>query len=212
MAKIDVLLEGYKRFHAKHFLGDDKLYARLAEGQMPKALLIGCSDSRVDPSILMDADPGDIFVIRNVANLAPPYQPEGESYHGTSAALEFAVNNLKVEHIVVMGHSGCAGIKALVDGNQASPEEFSFLQSWVNIARDAKERTLEKCQHSDEDKYAICEKESIITSIHNLLTFPWLKEKVDDGSIELHGWYFSLSDGKLYLLSEEKNFEEANLG
>lgn len=208
MANIDVLLEGYKRFYSAHFDHDKKLYKDLAtKGQMPKTLVIGCSDSRVDPSILFDADPGDMFVIRNVANLVPPYEQQ-ESYHGTSAALEFAVTNLEVEHIVVMGHSGCAGIKCLMDNNIKRQKEFSFISSWVNIAKDAKDRALAKCLTTSDEKYSVCEKESIITSMQNLLSFPWISEKTDDGSLEIHGWYFSLADGKLHVLSEQGVFEE----
>lgn len=212
MAHVKALLEGYKRFYAKHFQEDKALYADLAEhGQTPKTLVIACSDSRVDPSILFDANPGDIFVVRNVANLVPPYQPAGESYHGTSAALEFGVNHLKVKHIVVLGHSGCAGIRATFEPVKPASDEFSFISSWVDIAGGARARTMQRCAHSNEDKFSVCEKESIITSIENLLTFPWIRDKVERDTIALHGWYFELASGKLHLLSDAHKFEEAEV-
>lgn len=213
MAEVKALLEGFKRFHAKHFCGEEKIYEHLAVKQAPRTLVISCSDSRVDPSILMDAQPGDIFAVRNVANLVPPYQPAAESYHGTSAALEFAVKNLQVKHIVVLGHSGCAGIRALFDRGDTVGEDkdFSFISSWVDIAKDAKERAIRKCGHGTEDQYTACEKEGIITSLENLKTFPWIKERIDNGTINLHGWYFSLHDGKLQLLSDDKTYRDVTL-
>ncbi|PCJ24484.1 MAG: carbonic anhydrase [Rickettsiales bacterium] len=198
MIDIELLIDGHKRFRKKHFDKDKKLYQELAtEGQTPKTLIIACSDSRVDPAIIFDADPGDLFVIRNVANLVPPYQPMNESYHGTSAALEFGVNNLKVEHIIVLGHSGCAGIKSLCDHDDEGSKKFSFISSWVNIAKEAKEMAQKGKPSSVEEMYSLCEKESILTSIENLLTFPWIKEKVKNNTLALHGWYFSLNNGKL---------------
>ncbi len=206
MTKVSELIKGYQRFYTKHFLGEDKLYERLhAEGQSPKTLVIACSDSRVDPSLLLDANPGDIFVVRNVANLVPPYQPEWGSYHGTSAALEFAVNNLQVEHIIVLGHSGCAGIRALI--REQDPSQFSFINGWVHIADSARARAMEKAHDQGACVHTLCEKEAIVTSLENLMTFPWVAEKVKAKKMTLHGWYFSLADGKLSALSTKGNFE-----
>lgn len=212
MARTDVLLKGYSRFYDKHFKQGDDLFKNLAEqGQFPKTLVIACSDSRVDPAILLDTNPGQIFVVRNVANLVPPYQPKGDSYHGTSAALEFAVNHVKVENIVVLGHSKCAGIQALVDQSTKpkNPGDFSFISSWVDMASAAREEALEKHKNNKEgDVYHICEKESIITSLKNLETFPWVKSKVERNELTLHGWYVSLIDGKLHMLSADGVFQE----
>lgn len=212
MAPTNVLLKGYKRFYDKHFQQGCTLFKDLAEnGQAPKTLIIACSDSRVDPAILLDTTPGQIFVVRNVANLVPPYQPSGDSYHGTSAALEFAVNYIKVENIVVLGHSKCAGIQALVDQSTKpkNPRDFSFISSWVDMASHAREEALEKHKnHKDGDVYHICEKESIITSLKNLETFPWVQTKVAKNELTLHGWYVSLVDGKLHMLSSGGVFEE----
>lgn len=210
MATVSALIDGYKRFYRKHFLDDESVYKELATGQSPKTLIIACSDSRVDPSIVMDANAGDIFVIRNVANLVPPYQPKGDSYHGTSAALEFGVNHLNVENIVILGHSSCAGIHALLHAEtQPKNDEFSFIAGWVNIAKDAKEQALQKCTADDSDTQKACEQEGILTSLHNLMTFPWIKEKVAAGTLTLHGWYFSVADGKLHAFDKStKSFEE----
>lgn len=188
------------------------MFKELAEnGQAPKTLVIACSDSRVDPAILLDTTPGQIFVIRNVANLVPPYQPNGESYHGTSAALEFAVNHIKVENIVVLGHSKCAGIQALVDQSTkpTNPGEFSFISSWVDMASIARDQAILKHHNTAcDDLYHICEKESIIASLKNLETFPWVKSKLEKNELTLHGWYVSLVDGKLHMLSADGFFEE----
>ncbi len=199
MTDVKTLINGYQRFYNKHFVEEPGRYKELAnKGQAPKTLVIACSDSRVDPSIIMDVGPGDIFVIRNVANLVPPYQPKGDSYHGTSAALEFAVCNLGVENIIVMGHGFCAGVNALLNNQPVKNDKFSFVQSWVDISKEAKNRV--EANHPDasgEEKLHFCEKENIKVSMENLLTFPWVKERVDNGSLEICGWYFSIFNGVL---------------
>lgn len=204
MSTIKKLLVGYKQFYQNHFVKDKSLYKSLwANGQSPKTLVIACSDSRTDPSILTAAKPGDLFVIRNVANLIPPYQPDGGSYHGTSAALEFAVCNLKVSNIIVLGHSGCAGIHAL-GHDQPNPDQFSFIYPWVNIAAQAK---AEVCSHgaclTEEEKDRHLEKASILISMKNLLTFPWIKDLHDQGKLKIHGWYLSIQDGILKSYNSE---------
>ncbi len=194
MAAIDKLLNGYKAFFDEYFTRENPLYRELAEkGQSPKTLFIACSDSRVDPSIITKAEPGDIFVIRNVANLIPPYQPVDTSYHGTSAALEFAVLGLGVENIVVLGHSECAGVRALVD-NTALKDGYSFVGSWMGIAEDAK-RNVTHLQGPD--KYRACEAEVLKTSLRNLMTFPWVEERVNAGKLSLHAWHLNINTGAL---------------
>lgn len=213
MTDIATLLDGFKRFKAKHFVEDVTLYKDLAKGQAPKTLVIACSDSRVDPSILLDAQPGDIFVIRNVANLVPPYQPENDTYHGTSAALEFAVNHLKIENILILGHSNCAGVKALVDSNdEPQSDVFSFIHSWVHIAKEAKTRAIRivEKQETGDDLQQCCAKQAIITSLANLQTFPWVADKVANGQVSLHGWFFSLTDGVLQVLDENNGFQKVD--
>jgi carbonic anhydrase len=211
MAEINALIEGYKRFYHKHFVEDDSLYKELARrGQFPKTLVIACSDSRVDPSIITDANPGDIFVVRNVANLVPPYQAEWKSYHGTSAALEFAVNQIGVKHIIILGHSGCAGIQTLLDKPAPSEQQIgSFIRPWMGIAESARRQTEKKCELDDTNcKQTVCEKEAILVSLSNLASFPWVKARLEDKSITLHGWYFSLNDGLLHTYNNaNKEFE-----
>ena len=204
MTKLNTLLDGYKRFHAQHFAGGDALYESLAKRQIPKTMVIGCSDSRVDPAILFDADPGDIFVVRNVANLVPPCEDPHNSHHGTSSALQFATLFLKVEHIVVLGHSSCGGIEALMTTDGEPSEETNFILPWVNIAKSAKERTLKNHQGTPQELCAMCEKESIKNSINNLMTFPWVRKRVEAGEIELHGLYFSIQEGSLQHLQGEE--------
>lgn len=206
MAEVKALLNGYRRFYQKHFRrGGATLPALAAQGQTPKTLIIACSDSRVDPAIITDAEPGEIFVIRNVANLVPPFQPEAKSYHGTSAALEFGVQHLHVKHIVVLGHSGCAGIGALLHG---TPEQadFSFIRPWVNIARKARnytENVLGSVDHPD--ACPTCEQQAVLISLQNLQTFPWVQEKLDAGTLQLHGWYFHLANGQLKTWDHQEN-------
>ena len=210
MPRTNELIDGYKRFIKNN--KDNPLYKDLAKGQNPKSLIIACSDSRVDPSIVTDANLGDLFIIRNVANLVPPYEPMIDSHHGTSAAIEFAVNILEVNSIIVMGHSNCAGIKSLVESNseEANSEEanseFSFVKQWVNIAIGAKKRNIGNCNNNKE-YCSYCEKEAIKISIENLKTFPWIKSKVEKSQIKIHGWYLSLEDIKLFKLQEDKFIE-----
>jgi len=193
MAEIDKLIQGYKDFYKLHFQVDKSLYATLADSQNPKTLIISCSDSRADPAIITNADAGDIFAIRNVANLVPPYERDDHSHHGVSAALEFAVRYLEIENIVILGHSKCAGIKALVDSETSKNKEGEFIDNWVKIAKKAKEKAMK----SNDDKYHVCEKEGILVSLENLMTFPWIKKRVDAKTLQLHGWYFCVSDGSL---------------
>lgn len=200
MAEIEVLLEGYKRFYANNSKAGGEFFKHLAtNGQSPKTLVIACSDSRVDPSIITDAGPGDIFVIRNVASLVPPFQESYDSYHGTSAAIEFAVNNLNVENIIVMGHSQCAGINALLYST-IDAREKSYIHAWVNIAEKARDKVLQGSFSNEDQRITCCEKEAIHVSLGNLMTFPWVKEKVENNKLTLHGWYFSIFDRCLQIL------------
>ena len=209
MAEVKKLIEGYKKFYHDNFiLKKNDLFKEVQTSQYPKTLIIACSDSRVDPAILTNAEIGDIFVVRNVANLVPPYQPKWDSNHGTSAAIEFAVNHLKVKHIVVLGHSNCGGIKALADNDIDMNKQFSFITDWIKLAEDIKSKIPENV----EDKYTFCEQEGIKLSLKNLMTFPWVKEKVDNGNLKLHGWYFSLKDASLSTLNKDSEvFEKINV-
>ena len=197
MSEIEKLIEGYKRFHANYFVGGDQLFAQLTQGgQKPSTLVIACSDSRVDPAIVMDSRPGDLFVVRNVANLVPPYEVGG-GYHGVSAALEFGVCGLGVQHIIVLGHRQCGGIQALVEGMREGMAG-EFIVPWVNIVQRAHERV--KAEHPDvsaAERACECELAGIMVSLENLATFPWIKSRVAEGKLQLHGWYFDVETGTL---------------
>lgn len=191
---IQHLIDGYRRFYRKYFGSGDTLYEGLAKALPTNTLIIACSDSRVDPSIITNAEPGDIFVVRNVANLVPPYETGEHGLHGVSAALEFAVCVLKVRHIVVLGHSSCAGIKTLLSPHNI--HDTDFLGRWMGMADRAKEKALQQCRPGD-DMHPLCEKEGIKLSLENLLTFPWISQRVKEGTLTLYGWYFSVSDGSM---------------
>ncbi|MBQ7584720.1 MAG: carbonic anhydrase [Desulfovibrionaceae bacterium] len=203
---ITKLTSGFKRFH-KRWYQEEKLYQNLRHGQNPHALLIACSDSRVDPAILTDSLPGDIFVIRNVANLVPPYTKD-QGFHGVSAAIEYAVKHLKVKDIIVMGHASCGGIKALVEegqGEHHTEEKDEFIGPWVAIAKKAWEQVQASLPFAPkEDQIHACELLSVRLSLESLKTFPWVKSRLKKGELTLHGWYFDLKTGELLEYDEER--------
>jgi len=202
---MDRLLNGYRRFRQDHWPGHRRRFEILAQvGQHPRAMIISCADSRADPSMIFDAHPGELFVVRNVANLVPPYAPDS-GYHGTSAALEFAVRVLKVPDIVVMGHAMCGGVRALLDG--APAEAADFIERWVQIAAPAKDRALARA--GDQDPQLYCEQETILLSLENLMTFPWIAERVAHGKLRLQGAHFDIRSGVLSLLRPDGQFAPA---
>ncbi len=204
MGKTEIvrLMAGFRKFHDKYFANEHPLYQRLSSGgQSPKTLIIGCSDSRVDPAIITSAGPGDLFIVRNVANLVPPFE-KGGGFHGISAAIEFAVVNLKVENVIVLGHRQCGGIRALMLND--SKKEDSFVEQWVRIAQDAKDRVLAKYKGADEE--TLCrhgELESIVTSINNLRTFPFVVDAIKNRGLAVMGIYFDLESGQLIEYDED---------
>ena len=215
------LLKGYRDFLDRRYSAEQDRYRELAqEGQRPRILLIGCCDSRVSPEVIFDARPGEIFVVRNVANLAPPYAPN-DDLHGTSAALEFAVMGLRVEHIVVMGHAGCGGVRAFAE-NEVDPytrplSPGDFIGKWVKLLAPAYERAG-PLPHGDTkavsdvfvEKLAL---ESIKQSLANLRTFPCVQTLEERGKLALHGAYFGVMDGVLRVLNPETGeFERAQAG
>ncbi len=206
MTTINELLQGFQRFRVKSFEPNRGLFNRLAmQGQTPRTLLIGCSDSRVDPAILTDSAPGDLFVVRNVANLIPPCETGGR-YHGTSAAVEFAVCNLKVDCIIVLGHSRCGGIRALLEGYGENDEGEGFIAPWVKIAASARDEVLRRWPDaSKEFKQRACERAGIRDSLTNLMTFPFIRQRVERGELNLHGWYYDLENGELMQYDPEKD-------
>lgn len=208
MGDVDRFIDGFRRYQKQLYGNNERLAAKLTKGQSPKALVISCSDSRVDPALLTDCAPGDIFTVRNVANLVPPYEPDS-SYHGVSAALEYAVCILEVRDIIILGHSGCGGIDGLLkaaDGDLVG----EFIGHWVDIAADAYARARSRVgSHNEHELRCTCEQEAILSSLANLQTFPWLKKRLDAGVLKLHGWYFILETGQLHGYSDESGgFEE----
>lgn len=193
MKTVDDMIAGYRRFRGGVYSSQAELYRQLGEGQDPDIMLIGCADSRAEPSDIFNAAPGQMFVVRNVANLVPPYQPNG-GLHGVSAALEFAVNILKVKIIVVMGHGGCGGVSASLTKND-NPLIGEFVAPWVRLLDQARERVLES--NPVKPQFAL-ELEGIETSIENLMTFPFVREKVEAGTLELHGAWFAIKHGELH--------------
>ena len=187
MREIEQLIAGFAKFRSRYYEGEDRPFDRLKESQSPSILVIACSDSRVDPAILLDAEPGQLFVVRNVANLVPPRSADGGT-HGVSAALEFAVCVLQVRHIIILGHSQCGGIRALLES--ASGE---FITQWMEVAKSAR-----PSGSLPSDTAALeCEQRAILLSLDNLLTFPWIDQRVQERRLRLHGWYFDIGAGRL---------------
>lgn len=194
------LIQGYARFRNESWEALREVFLRLADGQAPDTLVICCSDSRVDPQRVFDAAPGELFVLRNVAALAPPYQPDG-GYHGASAAIEFAVNALEVRQIVVMGHGRCGGCAALLSG---APEGCGeFVAPWMEIARPAAQRAR---LAPESDRQRAIEFETVRESLANLATFPWIAERTSDGRLKLDGLWFDIRSGELWRLGPEGRF------
>ncbi len=198
------LMAGFRRFREKYFQDslENSFYRRLSSiGQNPRTLMIGCSDSRVDPAILTDAAPGELFVIRNVANLVPPRESTAGGFHGTSSAIEFAVVNLKVENIIILGHRQCGGIRALMSGDTKTSD--SYVSQWMQIAEKAREHVL--CEHGDADNETQCrfaEMESLKLSLQNLQTFPFVREAIQTRQMNVIGVYFDLEEGQLWEYDE----------
>lgn len=196
MADVTKFITGIANFQQQHFGENPELANTLLSGQKPQALLIGCCDSRVDPALLTDSAPGDLFILRNIANLVPPYT-KSDDYHGVSSSIEYAVCFLKVSDIIILGHSNCGGIDALMDSADGE-EAGEFIGKWVNIAASARDKVLADMADEPREKQArCCEKEAILVSLKNLMTFPWVKERVAKGQLCLHGWYYNMGTGQL---------------
>jgi carbonic anhydrase len=189
------LIDGYRAFTATRLPLERSHYAKLAEaGQSPEAMVICCCDSRVSPEVIFDAHPGELFVVRNVANLVPPYSPTGMT-HGVSAALEFAVQGLEVRYIIVMGHSRCGGIRAYID-NRDRPAPGDFIDNWMSLIAPAA-TALGEPGANQADYLAQLERASAVATIANLMSFPWIKSRVEDRDLQLVAAYFDVGTGAL---------------
>lgn len=194
---MDQLIAGYRRFRQGYFPSNRVLFDQLALGQAPKAMVIACCDSRVDPTLIFDARPGEIFTLRNVANLVPPYGPD-DLCHGTSAAIEFGVRGLAVSQLIVLGHASCGGIQALMGAHDGD-----FIGPWMRIAEPALDHVRGTAGHLPaEQQRRLCEHQTVRISLANLRSFPWIAEAVAAGRLQLHGCYFDIDGGQLQILDE----------
>ena len=191
----DRLIEGYQRFQAKYTLSDDSKMKTLSiEGQKPEVMVVACCDARVDPALILQCDPGDLFIVRNVANVVPPYEKD-ETHHGTSAALEFGIRYLKVKHLIIFGHSQCAGIELLFEG---SGQQNDFISPWISMIK------ADRKQAKNTDELAQL---ALAHSYENCLSFPWIKERIKDQTLAIHLWFFNVKEGKVFAYSfEDKQY------
>ncbi|MEL7444853.1 MAG: carbonic anhydrase [Pseudomonadota bacterium] len=199
------LLKGYQRFRKETYPRQrDRFEQTIAEGQHPKLMIIGCSDSRVDPAQIFDVDPGDIFVVRNVAALVPPFETT-PGFHGVSAAVEFAVQMLEVKQIVVMGHGRCGGCQAALsqDLQAKKPGQGAFVANWIGLLDEARKPVAMKHGTTGRKAELAMEFAAIRQSLANLRTFPWVAEKENCGTLKLRGAHFSIREGVLYSLDED---------
>ncbi len=201
MHDLQKFIAGFSRFQEDYF-GEEGLFESLRHGQSPATLLIGCCDARVDPALLTGCKPGEIFIVRNVANIVPPCTPDAPP--GVSSAIEFAVCGLEVERVIVLGHARCGGIRALLQGLVVAPDT-DFVGRWMRIAEPAKQKVLRELGHKSEaDRQRACEQVNILNSLENLLTYPWLRTRVETQRITLHGWYFDIDQGALLAYSPRR--------
>lgn len=190
------IIQGYLTFRKKYATGDASVMQHLAvHGQNPEIMVVACCDSRVDPSLILQCDPGDLFIVRNVANIIPPYESD-EGHHGTSAALEFGVCYLNVKHLIILGHSQCGGIEALLSKNELKQNDF--ITRWVSLIDT-------KSAKQDIDSFA---KSALSHSYQNCLTFPWIKSRIDQKLLAIHLWYFDIKEGEIFVYSfENKQYQ-----
>lgn len=191
---LNKMLQGYKIFREKYASGDNSVMHYLSNyGQQPQIMVVSCCDSRVDPALILQCDPGDLFVVRNVANIIPPYEKD-ELHHGTSAALEFGICFLKIKHLILLGHSQCGGIQILLDHTDTNHNDF--ITNWVSLIK-----SNNPSLH-DSDEYA---KLALKQSHENCLTFPWIKEKVSQEELKIHLWFFDVKQGQIFTYSDQKH-------
>ena len=205
---MNTLIDGYHRFSEGDWIHQRERWAELTEGQAPRTMIIACSDSRVDPAQIFDTRPGEVFVVRNVAALVPPFETS-PGQHGVSAALEFAVRELKVAEIVVMGHGRCGGCNAALTGAfaEAEPGKGGFIASWTSLLDEARNRVRARFDDlSSREAGRAMEEEAVKTSLANLRTFPFVREGEDAGTLTLTGAVFAIADGVLSVLGEDGEF------
>lgn len=209
MTDFSDMIDGYYRFRGGEWQQERARWSELATGQSPKVMIIACSDSRVEPATIFGSRPGEVFVVRNVAALVPPFDASG-GLHGVSAAVEFAVTKLKVEEIVVLGHGACGGVNAALTQSlaDAKPGEGGFVAEWIGLLDDARERVVSQHGTGPEGQTAL-EQEGVKVSIENLKTFPFIQDALASGQLKIHGAVFAIADGKLRVLQDAGQFEAA---
>jgi carbonic anhydrase len=209
MADFADLITGYHRFRQNGWSHQHERWAELREGQSPRVMVIACSDSRVDPAQIFDASPGEIFSVRNIANLVPPFELGG-GRHGVSAALEFAVTQLEVPEVVVLGHGSCGGVAAALSKSfeGAAPGKGGFIDHWVDMLDEARDRIIAEYGTGPEAIRAL-ELETVRVSLRNLRTFPCIPEREAAGTLKLRGAYFAIADGVLHVMDDDGNFAPA---
>lgn len=207
------LLSGYSNFMTGRYASESTRYQTLArEGQAPEALVIACCDSRSAPETIFDAGPGELFVIRNIANMVPPFQPD-EHFHGTSAAIEFAVQALEVKHIVVMGHGRCGGIAAALNAEMKPLSRGDFIGKWMGMLEPVAESVAQDSQMTARERHTALERISVRFQLANLRTFPFVKAREEAGQLALHGAWFDISEGQLWVMNPETgDFEQPETG
>jgi carbonic anhydrase len=203
MPYLTQLIEGYRRFRENDWAQERERWSELAEGQSPQVMILSCADSRVEPAQIFDARPGEMFVVRNIAALAPPYETTS-GYHGVSAALEFAVTQLEVGEILVMGHGMCGGCSASLTGkfDDSRPGHGQFIADWVHMLDRARDKVRARHTELDREAFLDMEQEAVKVSLANLRTFPWIAQREKAGKLKLHGAHFSIAEGRLYVLDE----------
>lgn len=207
---ISDLIQGNKKFKDTHFHKLEGKFDHLVEyGQKPDVLFIGCSDSRVVPDLIMNSKPGDMFILRNIGNFVPTYKNDND-FHGSSAAIEYAVSVLNVRDIIVCGHSHCGACEALYQ-DLSKEEHLVHVRKWLELGEKAKKITLSKIEdhNNQQEIYRMTEKESIKTQLENLLTYPEIFRKVNQGTLDIHGWYYKIETGSIeYYDGKTDSFEE----
>lgn len=189
------LLQGYSLFRDKYAKGESTVMANLSDnGQHPEVMIVACCDSRVDPALILQCDPGDLFVMRNVANIVPPYQKNEGKFSNSGAALEFGIAHLQVKHLIILGHSQCGGIHALVDTKGLTQNEF--ITPWVSIVKN------QDAHFEDIDYYA---KLGLMHSYHNCLMYPFIKQRVENNELAIHQWFFNIKKGEILAYSHEES-------
>ncbi|WP_027687033.1 carbonic anhydrase [Rhizobium leguminosarum] len=205
------LLSGYHKFMRGRYSDQRERYRVLAEtGQKPHTLLIACCDSRAAPETIFDCGPGELFVVRNVANMVPPYEPDSQ-FHATSAALEYAVQVLEIDNIVVMGHGRCGGIRAALDPSMARLSPGDFIGRWMSLVRPAAEQIHSNELMTQAERQTALERVSIRNSIANLQTFPFVRNREEKGELSIHGAWFDISTGELWVMNGKGDFTRPDL-